>query len=73
VGHWKRSLVLIDAILERWTKRIPLETCRLCGKKNISSKMSELPLHGFFCNDKEATEFWEKRFQLGGSGNAERD
>jgi hypothetical protein len=54
----------IDAVYSRLAGDDRATSCTSCGKRKSKSEMSEIPYHGFFCNDEEAVKYWNEKFEF---------
>jgi len=59
-----RFIDSLTAALSRFSDNPSMAKCRACGKQSLRSRMSEIPYHGLFCNDDEATKYWNEHFEL---------
>ncbi len=47
-------------------------TCRACGQQKPAAEMSEIPFHGYFCNDDEAVKYWNENYELKSTAEADQ-
>ncbi len=59
-----RAAHSIRAAQSRLMNGSQLAACRACGRRRPMANMSEIPFHGFFCNDEEAIKYWNKNYEL---------